>query len=65
MHGPARGVTTTGLLYPLHSEDLVPGTTRGVSNELVSDPATVTLTGGVLVAVQPGLLGTHHQEIPR
>jgi thiamine pyrophosphokinase len=65
VHGAARGVTTSGLLYPLDAEDLAPGTTRGVSNELVHDPATVTLAAGVLVAIQPGLRGTHHQEIPR
>jgi thiamine pyrophosphokinase len=59
VYGTARGVTTTGLLYPLAAEDLVPGTTRGVSNELAHDPATVTLADGVLVAIQPGLLGTH------
>ena len=46
-------------------EDLHAGTTRGVSNELVHDPATVTLSDGVLVAIQPGQLGTHHQETPR
>ena len=69
VHGPAVGVTTTGLLYPLSDEDLPVGTSRGVSNELVHDPATVTLTAGVLVAIQPGSLGTHasthHQENPR
>jgi thiamine pyrophosphokinase len=64
VHGPAIGVTTTGLLYPLTGEDLPVGTSRGVSNELVDDPATVTLTAGVLVAIQPGRLGTHHQETP-
>ena len=46
VHGPARGVTTSGLLYPLAGEDLPAGTTRGVSNELVHDPATVTLADG-------------------
>jgi thiamine pyrophosphokinase len=65
VHGPARGVTTEGLLYPLRGEDLLPGTTRGVSNELVHDPARVDLTAGVLVAIQPGTSGTHHQETPR
>jgi thiamine pyrophosphokinase len=64
-YGPACGVTTNGLLYPLDAEDLAPGTTRGVSNELIDDPATVTLADGVLVVVQPGSLGTHHQETPR
>jgi thiamine pyrophosphokinase len=59
-HGPARGVRTEGLLYALADEDLLPGTTRGVSNELVAAPAAVSLREGVLLAVQPGLAGTHH-----
>jgi thiamine pyrophosphokinase len=62
VYGTARSVTTGGLLYPLSAEDLPPGTTRGVSNELVHDPATVTLADGVLVVIQPGQTGTHHQE---
>jgi thiamine pyrophosphokinase len=52
--GPARGITTTGLRYPLHDEELGPGTTRGVSNELVAETATVTVADGVLLAIQPG-----------
>ncbi len=51
--GPARGITTTGLRWPLHDEELRPGTTRGVSNEMTEPTATVVLTDGVLVAVQP------------
>jgi thiamine pyrophosphokinase len=62
LHGPATGVTTAGLLYPLADEDLDAGSTRGVSNELTDPVATVTVRGGVLVAVQPGSLGTHQQE---
>lgn len=65
LHGPANGVTTTGLLYPLAGDDLCPGSTRGVSNELIHERATVTVGGGVLVAVQPGQIGTHHQETTR
>ena len=64
-HGPARGVTTAGLLFPLAGEDLLPGSTRGVSNELVRDTADVDLTSGVLVAIQPGQRGPHHQETRR
>jgi thiamine pyrophosphokinase len=52
--GPAVGVRTEGLRYPLHGEDLGPGTTRGVSNVLVATEATVAVAGGVLLAVQPG-----------
>lgn len=60
LHRPAVGVRTVGLLYPLEHEDLVPGSTRGVSNELVASPASVSLADGVLLVVQPGQIGTHH-----
>ena len=60
LHGPAEGVVTEGLLYPLRDEDLPPGSTRGVSNELVATTAVVTVRAGTLLAVQPGLAGTHH-----
>ncbi len=56
--GPARGVRTTGLRYPLDHEDLLPGSTRGLSNELVEPVATVSLEHGTLLAVQPDLGGT-------
>jgi thiamine pyrophosphokinase len=52
--GPALGVRTDGLLYPLAGEDLGPGTTRGVSNVLTAPVATVSVESGVLLAVQPG-----------
>ena len=55
--GPARGITTTGLLYSLVDEDLLPGTSRGVSNELEAQVATVSVRDGVLLAVQPDALG--------
>jgi thiamine pyrophosphokinase len=51
--GPAQGITTSGLRWPLRDEDLHPGTTRGVSNEMTDPTATVALRSGVLVAVQP------------
>jgi thiamine pyrophosphokinase len=51
--GPAHGVRTAGLLYPLDHETLFPGSTRGVSNELVEPIAEVTLEAGVLLAVLP------------
>jgi thiamine pyrophosphokinase len=54
--GPAHGVHTTGLRYPLHGEDLLPGSTRGISNELLHATATVAVTDGVLLAVQPHAL---------
>jgi thiamine pyrophosphokinase len=59
VHGPAKGVTTDGLLYPLRDEDLEPGSTRGVSNEMMGERAEVTLRSGVLIAILPGETGTH------
>jgi thiamine pyrophosphokinase len=54
LHGPARGVVTEGLAYALHGETLVPGSTRGMSNEFAAPQALVTLESGVLLAVRPG-----------
>jgi thiamine pyrophosphokinase len=54
--GPADGVTTTGLRYPLRDERLPAGTTRGVSNVFVDGAATVTVRTGVLLAIQPEAL---------
>jgi len=34
LHGPAIGITTTGLRYPLRAEPLTPGSGRGISNEV-------------------------------
>ncbi len=53
LHGRATGITTTGLRWGLTDAELVPGSTRGVSNELVSTTATITVTDGVLLAIQP------------
>lgn len=58
LHGGAQGVTTHGLRYPLAGEDLSPGSTRGISNELTRPSARVEIQRGVLVAIQPG----HHPE---
>ena len=51
--GTARGVRTEGLRFPLHDEDLSPGSTRGISNELLGPTATVHVADGVLLVVQP------------
>lgn len=59
VHGPARGVTTEGLLYGLDGGDLPVGSSRGVSNELAQPRAHVAVEVGVLLAVQPGALGIH------
>jgi thiamine pyrophosphokinase len=51
--GPARGVSTKALRYPLAGDDLFPASTRGVSNEFLEPVAIVELEQGVLLAVQP------------
>jgi thiamine pyrophosphokinase len=51
--GVVTGVVTEDLRYPLRGEDLSPGTTRGVSNEMLGSQARVRLRDGVLLAVQP------------
>jgi thiamine pyrophosphokinase len=51
--GTATGVTTTGLRWTLTDADLTSASTRGVSNEIVTSPATVRLRHGVLLAIQP------------
>jgi thiamine pyrophosphokinase len=52
--GPARGVTTAGLRYPLTDDVLEPLSSRGVSNEFLGGPAQVSLTSGTLLSIQPG-----------
>lgn len=56
LNGPARGVTTRGLLYPLTDEVLTPGSSRGVSNRLVDGSATVSVRDGVVLSVQSGIV---------
>ena len=51
--GPARGVTTHGLRWPLTDAVLDVGSSWGVSNEFLSTQATVSVTDGVLLAIQP------------
>jgi thiamine pyrophosphokinase len=52
--GPATGVTTQGLQYPLRRETLPASTSRGLSNVIESTPGAVELEDGTLLAVFPG-----------
>ena len=52
-HGPASGIVTEGLLYPLRGETLMPGSTRGVSNVFAASRARIALEQGVLFVVRP------------
>ncbi len=51
--GPACGVVTSGLRWPLAEEALEPGSGRGLSNEVVSTPASVCLESGTLLVLVP------------
>jgi thiamine pyrophosphokinase len=57
VHGSARGISTTGLAFPLDDEDLAAGTTRGLSNRWVAPVATVRVRAGVVLAIAPGAGG--------
>lgn len=48
--GPAQGIRTAGLVYPLDGETLVAGSSRGVSNVALGTEVTVSLAAGVLLA---------------
>lgn len=47
----AVGVLTSDLKYPLNTETLIPGQTRGVSNVMLADTAGVKLDQGALLCI--------------
>jgi thiamine pyrophosphokinase len=53
MGGPAVGVRTSGLRWPLSGERLDAGSSRGLSNELVAEFAEVSVEGGCVAVVVP------------
>ena len=53
LHGPAEGVRTEGLAFPLHGETLELGSTRGVSNAFSASEARVSVKHGVLLVIRP------------
>jgi thiamine pyrophosphokinase len=50
--GDASGITTDGLRWPLEAATLSMGRSRGLSNEVVSAPASVGLERGVLLVIE-------------
>ena len=54
--GEVTGVTTAGLRWPLSGEVLWAHRTRGISNELLDEPASVNIETGLLLVV-------HHRRI--
>lgn len=49
----AHGVIETGMKYSLDDEDLTNRTSRGVSNELIGEPATIGVESGTLLVFYP------------
>ncbi len=47
----ARGITTTGLQYPLTDENLLFYRSRGISNEMLSSMARVEIQSGILICI--------------
>jgi thiamine pyrophosphokinase len=54
LHGPASGIVTEGLRYPLRGETLGPGSSRGISNEFSLPEARISIESGLVLAVRPG-----------
>jgi thiamine pyrophosphokinase len=50
--GRAEGVRTDGLRYPLAGEPLELGSSRGLSNEVLGVPASVTLEKGTVLVIE-------------
>lgn len=48
------GVTLKGFVYPLHAATLTLGSSRGVSNRLERDGATITIETGKLLCIHMG-----------
>jgi thiamine pyrophosphokinase len=49
--GNAVGITSNGLEYPLLNDTLMLGSSRGVSNVLLMDKASIQLTTGLLLCI--------------
>ena len=49
--GPAQGICTQGLEYPLRGETLEFGSTRGISNVIIELPARLSFENGLLLVV--------------
>jgi thiamine pyrophosphokinase len=49
--GEVTGVVTTNLNWPLQDETLYPQKTRGISNEMLDDTATIQIKSGLLLIV--------------
>ncbi len=53
VNGPAQGVGTVGLEFPLHGETLQPWSSRGLSNRGMGAAVTVSIERGCLLVIRP------------
>ena len=56
--GTASGISTTGLKWALANESLTPHSSRGISNQLTEETATISVQTGSLFVVQSSALST-------
>ena len=56
--GEASGISTTGLKWLLDNESLSPHSSRGISNQLTEETATISVQTGSLFVVQSSALST-------
>ena len=57
-NGPVEGVATEGLKWPLYGETLYPYKSRGVSNVMLAELASIRFQSGLLLIVHRRLPGT-------
>jgi thiamine pyrophosphokinase len=56
--GSASGISTAGLKWALTNESLTPHSSRGISNQLTEETATISVQTGSLFVVQSSALST-------
>ncbi|HEY5859627.1 MAG TPA: thiamine diphosphokinase [Actinomycetota bacterium] len=59
--GPARGVSASGVRWPLDGATLEPGSSLGISNEFIDVIARIEVEDGVVLAIRPGDLALDEQ----
>jgi thiamine pyrophosphokinase len=55
VNGPAEGVRTVGLEFPLHGETLLPWSSRGLSNRGTGQGTHVSVEHGCLLVIRPNV----------
>ena len=51
LNGPASGIITEGLYYPLQHETLYPEHSRGISNVMLGEHAAISVENGLLLCI--------------